>query len=78
MDKAKKTLLGQFSYLKESFDTIDEDLRKDKYYDKLLLQFDHELSYLYTDIAMGMLDKYNAVVAVLISGYVVKTLLWKI
>ena len=44
------------SLLNESNDTMDEDSRKNESKDKLLLQFDQELIYRSTYIAMYMLD----------------------
>lgn len=53
---------------------MDEDFTKDENKHKLLSQFDQERSYLSTDIVMHILDKGDVVVAVIISGYVGKTL----
>lgn len=44
---------------------------------KLLSQFEHELSYLSTDISMCMLHKDGAEVLVVISDFVAKRRLWK-
>ena len=44
---------------------------------KLLSQFEHELSYLSTDISMCMLHKDGAEVLVVISDFVAKRHLWK-
>ena len=63
-----RTLLKEFIY------AMDEDFTKDENKHKLLSQFDQERSYLSTDIVMNILDKGDVVVAVIISGYVAKTL----
>lgn len=63
-----RTLLKEFIY------AMDEDFTKDENKHKLLSQFDQERSYLSTDIVMHILDKGDVVVAVIISGYVAKTL----
>ena len=44
---------------------------------KLLSQFEHELSYLSTDISMCMLHEDGAEVLVVISDFVAKRHLWK-
>lgn len=53
---------------------MDEDSRKSESKDKLLLQFDQELIYLSTYIAMYMLDKDGVKIVVIIFGYEVKKL----